>query len=209
MRASFYKYIVNIFHSISFSKFTGMSFEKGVHFFKIACVNIYTLFRFGLFIKTFGKNAKFLGVPEFDPDFRGALRVHIGQGTEIYKHVGFRGRGYICIGDFASVNSGVIFGTTSRITIGNYVMIADNVSFRNADHAFNDLSVPMLLQGEVSKDIVVEDDVWIGANVVILKGVHIGQGAIIGANAVVTQNVPPYKIFGGVPAKEIGDRKGK
>jgi acetyltransferase-like isoleucine patch superfamily enzyme len=54
--------------------------------------------------------------------------------------------------------------------------------------------------------ITIEDDVWIGVNAVILKGVTIGKGAIIGAGAVVTKFVPPYEIWGGIPAKKIGQR---
>jgi acetyltransferase-like isoleucine patch superfamily enzyme len=183
--------------------------EKIIYLSKAGLINVFTLFRFGYFIKAFGRDSKFLGIPDFDPDFRGNFSVSIGDNVEIYKSVSFRGRGEIEIGSYSSINSGVIFGTTGKIIIGNYVMIADNVSFRNADHAFGDTEIPMLLQGEFSKNIIVEDDVWIGANVVILKGVRIGTGAIIGANAVVTQDVPSFKIYGGVPAKEIGDRKTK
>lgn len=56
------------------------------------------------------------------------------------------------------------------------------------------------------KDVVIEDDVWVGTNVTILKGVTLGRGCIIAAGAVVTKSVPPYVIYGGVPAKLIGLR---
>lgn len=209
MSTKLYNYFSKIILRASFFKLTRQKGEKIIHLFKAGLINGYTLFRFGHFIKAFGRGAKFLGIPFFDPDFRGNFSVSIGDNVEIYKSVSFRGRGEIVIGSFSSINSGVIFGTTGKIIIGNYVMVADNVSFRNADHAFSNTEVPMLLQGEFSKNIIVEDDVWIGANVVILKGVRIGTGAIIGANAVVTQDVPSFKIYGGVPAKEIGDRKTK
>jgi len=209
MSSKLYNFFANVMLRISFFRLTGQRVEKVIHLIKAGFVNGYTLFRFGHFIKAFGRDAKFLGIPVFDPDFRGNFSVSIGDNVEIYKSVSFRGRGEIVIGSFSSINSGVIFGTTGKIIIGKYVMVADNVSFRNADHAFGDTEIPMLLQGEFSKNIIVEDDVWIGANVVILKGIRIGTGAIIGANAVVTQDVPAFKIYGGVPAKEIGDRKNK
>ncbi|MBC8052963.1 MAG: acyltransferase [Sphingobacteriaceae bacterium] len=201
--------LTSFFLSISPSKLYGAGISKSLHFAKVALVNIYTLLFYGKYIKSIGKKSAFIGIPHFDPDFRHPLYLVLGNNVTIYKMVSFRGRGKITIGDYSCINSGVIFGTTSNISIGNYVMVADNVSFRNADHAFDSLDVPMMLQGESSKEIVVEDDVWIGANVVILKGVRIGKGAIIGANAVVTKDVPSFKIYGGVPAKEIGDRKNK
>jgi acetyltransferase-like isoleucine patch superfamily enzyme len=207
MASNFYNFFTNLILKASFFRCTGFRVEKIIHLIKLGFLNGFILFRYSNYIKTFGRDTKFIGMPMFDPDFRGDLSISIGDNVEIYKCVSFRGRGEIVIGSFSSINSGVIFGTTGKIVIGNYVMVADNVSFRNADHAYGNTDVPMLLQGEFSKNIIVENDVWIGANVVILKGVKIGTGAIIGANAVVTKDVPAYKIFAGVPAKEIGDRK--
>ena len=59
----------------------------------------------------------------------------------------------------------------------------------------------------VAAPVVLRDHVWIGANAVILKGVEIGRGAVVAAGAVVTKNIPPNEIWGGVPAKKIGERK--
>lgn len=100
----------------------------------------------------------------------------------------------------------------NQLIIGNYCSIAQNVTFiLDADHYTNHLSTypykRLILTGElegVSKgNIVIEDDVWIGYGVTVLSGVHIGQGAVVAAGAVVTKNVPPYAIVGGVPAKVI------
>jgi len=85
-------------------------------------------------------------------------------------------------------------------------MIADNVSFRTADHEYADLSIPMMEQGERPLPIVVGDDVWIGANATILRGVTVGRGVIIAAHAVVVKDVQPFDIVGGVPARTIGTR---
>ena len=100
----------------------------------------------------------------------------------------------------------------NRLIIGNYCSIAQGVKFLpSADHALDRMSTypfkAMCLTGEqeaLSKgDIVVDDDVWIGYGATILSGVHIGQGAAVAASSVVTKDVPPYAIVGGVPAKVI------
>lgn len=105
------------------------------------------------------------------------------------------------------------FGSSKKLKIGNYCSIAENVMFLlEADHYVNHIStfpfkVKTVKSHEyeaVSKgDIIVEDDVWIGYGSTILSGVHIGQGAIVAAGAVVTKDVPPYAIVGGNPAKVI------
>jgi maltose O-acetyltransferase len=75
---------------------------------------------------------------------------------------------------------------------------------RNQNHRFDDLTVPMRLQGhEASPPVVVEDDIWIGARVIILPGIRIGKGAILGAGAIVTRDVPPYAICVGNPARVV------
>ncbi len=101
----------------------------------------------------------------------------------------------------------------NRLIIGNYVSIAKDVTFvLNSDHPLDRIStfpfkVEVLGECEseaVSKgDIVVDDDVWLGCGAIVLSGVHIGQGAVVAAGAVVTKDVPPYAIVGGVPAKVI------
>lgn len=103
-------------------------------------------------------------------------------------------------------------GAENRLTIGNYCSIADDVKFLvSADHRIDCISTfPFLVHclnhdaEAISKgDIVVEDDVWIGYRATVLSGVCIGRGAVVAAGAVVTNNVPPYAIVGGVPAKVL------
>ncbi len=76
-------------------------------------------------------------------------------------------------------------------------------------HIFSDTTVPIRQQGDRGGDIVIEDDVWIGTHTIILTDVTIHKGAIIGAGAVVTKDVEPYAIVGGVPAKLIRYRDKK
>lgn len=84
-------------------------------------------------------------------------------------------------------------------------MIGPNVVIRAADHG---LSKDILIrkQQHIGGIIIIEDDVWIGSNAVILKDVKLGKGCVIAAGAVVTKDVEPYTIVGGVPAKKIAER---
>lgn len=78
-----------------------------------------------------------------------------------------------------------------------------NVAFYVSNHNTVNSGIPMKEQGYHEADIIIEDDVWIGANSVITSGVHIGRGAVIGAGSVVTKSIPPYTIAAGTPAKVI------
>lgn len=100
----------------------------------------------------------------------------------------------------------------AKLYIGNYCSIAPEAAFiLSADHYLSHISTyPFLVQtlngkyeGVTKGDIIVDDDVWIGYGATIMSGVHIFQGAVIAARAVVTKDVPPYAIVGGVPAKVI------
>ena len=100
-----------------------------------------------------------------------------------------------------------------KLKIKNYVSIAKNVTFLlDSEHLIGNVSsFPFkvkLLHMEGSEavgrgDILIDDDVWLGYGVIVMSGVHIGQGAVIAAGAVVTKDVPPYSIVGGVPARVI------
>lgn len=99
-----------------------------------------------------------------------------------------------------------------KLSIGSYCSIAQEVLFvLSSEHPLNSVStypfkvmtLGIAHEAGSKGDIIIDDDVWIGARAIIMSGVHIGQGAVIGAGAVVTKNVPPYAIVGGVPAKTI------
>ncbi|MEI6300048.1 MAG: acyltransferase [Betaproteobacteria bacterium] len=180
--------------------------ERYWYSFRVACATFWTLLRYGHYFECVGEGVRFVGTLEFDPDFRSPLTVSIGRAVIFHPRISIRGRGRLSIGDDCSINSGVIFGLTCDLTLGNHVMIADNVSFRTADHEYADLSIPMMEQGERPLPIVVGDDVWIGANATILRGVTVGRGVIIAAHAVVVKDVQPFDIVGGVPARTIGTR---
>lgn len=105
------------------------------------------------------------------------------------------------------------FGENEKLKIGSFCSIASGVVFSlNADHFTNHISTfpfkvkvlnEQIKEAASKGDIIVDDDVWIGQNAIILSGVHIGQGSVIAAGAVVSKDVPAYAIVGGVPAKVI------
>ncbi|MBY0425345.1 MAG: acyltransferase [Cytophagales bacterium] len=97
------------------------------------------------------------------------------------------------------------FNIKSKIFIGENTLIGSGSRFIDHDHGLSKIQ-PMKFQKCPTSEIVVEEDVWIGANVVVLKGVSIGKGAVIAAGAIVNKSVPQYEIWGGIPAKKIGIR---
>ncbi len=118
--------------------------------------------------------------------------IYIGKGKNI------------TIGFHCHINENVFI---QGAKIGSHVMIAPGVSILCKSHNFSDRTIPMIKQGETLENCpVIEDDVWLGRNVIIMPGVRIGKGSIVGAGAVVTSNVDPYTIVGGVPARVIKSR---
>lgn len=93
-----------------------------------------------------------------------------------------------------------------KIVIGSSVRIASCVFITNANHEFADKAVSIMDQGIITKDVIIEDDVWIGHGSIILPGIHIGKGAIVAAGSVVTKNVAAATIVGGNPARLIKER---
>lgn len=93
-----------------------------------------------------------------------------------------------------------------RLYIGNNVMMAPEVTILTLDHNYHEKEVPIIKQGSKSFEVIIKDDVWIGYRAIILPGVTIGEGSVIAAGAVVTKDVDPYTVIGGVPAKFIKNR---
>ncbi|MGK0716088.1 acyltransferase [Leucobacter sp. W1153] len=94
------------------------------------------------------------------------------------------------------------------VTIGDDVMMGQNVAIHATNHRFDDLTRPMIEQGFTAPSpVTIGNDVWIGRSAIILAGVTIADHAIIGAGSVVTKSVEPYMIVGGNPARVIGDRR--
>jgi acetyltransferase-like isoleucine patch superfamily enzyme len=117
----------------------------------------------------------------------------------------------ITIGDDVFIGDGASFAAArTTITIGNKVMFGPQVMIRGGNHNTSVRGVFMFdvkeKRPEDDQPVVIEEDVWVGARAVLLKGVRIGRGAIVAAGAVVTRPVPPYAVVGGVPAKVLSFR---
>lgn len=114
--------------------------------------------------------------------------------------------GEIVLGDRVSVNSYTILYGHGGLTIGNDVRIAAHCVIVPANHRFDDPNLPIKRQGMSQLGITIEDDVWIGANVVVLDGTHICKGCVIGAGSVVRGHLEPMTIYAGSPTRKIGSR---
>ena len=110
------------------------------------------------------------------------------------------------LGDYSGI--GIRAQINGKVVIGNHVMMGPEVCIFPRNHAFDRTDSPMDQQGFApEKTVIIEDDVWIGARAIILPGVHIGTGAVIGAGAIVTKDVPAYAVVGGNPARVLKTRK--
>ena len=114
--------------------------------------------------------------------------------------------GRITIGKRVGINPYCVIYGHGGVTIGDDVLIATGCTIIPANHNIADLTTPINSQGLTTKGIIIEDDVWLAARVTVLDGVRIGKGAVLGAGAVVTHDIPPYAIAVGVPARVVGSR---
>ena len=113
----------------------------------------------------------------------------------------------IIIHDRVFIGFGCEFNVRQRIEIGADCLIASGCKFIDHDHGSSSRDIPMNQQTDGGEgEILIAADVWIGANAVVLKGVRIGRGSIVAAGAVVTKEIGQYEIWGGVPARKIGER---
>ena len=152
------------------------------------------------------------------------LYQHRGKHSVIHHSVRMDTPPYrqFCLGDYSVVESfacinnavgDVMIGDHTRIglhntiigpvTIGSHVNLAQGITMTALNHNFEDTEKRIDEQGVSTTPVIIDDDVWIGANAVILPGVHIGNHCVVAAGAVVTKDVPPHSLVAGVPAKVI------
>jgi virginiamycin A acetyltransferase len=141
-------------------------------------------------------------------------RIRIGANVNVMSGVSLlaAGDGAITIGDECSINDNVQFGAGPRgaISLGDAVLLGANVVLRNCNHRWRDPTRRIRDQGHDCADIVIEDDVWIGANTVVLGGAYIRRGSVIAAGSVVRPgDYGPMELFAGNPAVRIGARSGE
>jgi acetyltransferase-like isoleucine patch superfamily enzyme len=130
--------------------------------------------------------------------------VFIGRNSILYCQ-----NGDIYVGDNSNIGSNCQIFSANLVRVGRNLLMGAYSYIIGGGHNFQDPEIPIIEQGRTAKGITLEDDIWVGADVKILDGLTIGKGSIIGAGAVVKDNVPKYAIVGGIPAKIIGDRKMK
>ena len=130
--------------------------------------------------------------------------IHLGEKVRVRAshlpvELGAMPGGVLSIGDRTYINSGASICAQKSVKIGARCAIGNQVLVMDTDfHSIEDHTQP-----GIARPVVIEDDVWLSARVIVLKGVTIGRGAVVAAGAVVTKDVPPYTLVGGVPAKFI------
>ena len=155
--------------------------------------------------------AKISPLADIEDSVRGS-RIEVGEGAVIDAFVKVKpagGAGDVVIGAGSVINSGCVIYTGHGVNIGANVLIAANCTLAATNHEFRDPARLIRDQGFMPSrgGIVIEDDVWIGANVVLLDGAVVRQGSVIAAGSVVRDERPAYSISAGAPAKTVGWRR--
>lgn len=141
--------------------------------------------------------------------FYGIFLKKLGKRVFICKGVTIMSPQKVELGDNVYLGKNVTIAGQAGVTIGANSIINHNVNIISVNHIYEDSSKTIREQGYSGGPISIGEDVWIATGAVIIKNVKIGKGAVIGANAVVTKDVAPYTLVGGVPAKFIRRRKRK
>jgi len=128
--------------------------------------------------------------------------IHLGVDTALRCH-----EGTLSVGDKCVLARDVSINCYLDVEIGDSTLIADNVYISDFDHNFADLTVPIKDQGIAKSRVRIGRDVWLGTKVTVARGVEIGEGSVVGANAVVTRDLPGHSVAVGVPARVIRDRR--
>lgn len=159
--------------------------------------------KYGRYFKKIGSNATFEGSLEFI----GSRNVYAGNNCHFGRHVTLETYkdARIELGDNVFLTRFCYLAATKLIKIGNNSMVGEYTSVRDSNHGM-EVGNPMIDQVVTCEDVIIGNDVWIGRGCAILKGSKIGDGCVIGANSVVTGEVPPYTIAFGAPAKLIKKR---
>lgn len=175
-----------------------------------------------------GRNLRMEGVPSLKIKGR-ARDIIIGDNVQILGDIDLRNRetgriifhdnvtieggcrfvsareGTIEIGEGTVVTTGALINGGADVRVGRQCIIGPRASINANEHRF-DRAAPVREQGFIHADVIIEDDCWLAANVVLVKGVRLGRGSVVGSGAVVTKDTEPYSINAGVPARKLGER---
>lgn len=154
--------------------------------------------------------ARISNLADIEDSAKGTV-ISIGDGVTIDSFVKIKpagGVGDVDIGAHTTINSGVVIYTGNGVRIGRHCAIAANCTFAPVNHEIGSRGARITDQGFMPSrgGIVLEDDVWIGANVVLLDGAVLRQGCVVGAGSLVRGELPPYAICVGSPARVVGYR---
>lgn len=146
-------------------------------------------------------------------DASGSRGVRLGRGSKIGRRcivmstsqLSKRGTGLV-VGDYSGIGDYAHIGCTGGVTIGNDVIAGPYVTFHSTEHITDDLDATIRSQGFSEAEVVVEDNVWIGARVTFLAGSRVRSGSVVAAGSVVRGDYPPNSVIGGVPAKVLKRR---
>lgn len=143
-----------------------------------------------------------------DASGAGEEGISLGDGVIVSRSCVIQGKtGPVMIGSRADIGCNCIFSSVSGIEIGPSTLIAGHCYIGGGRYRSDRLEIPMMDQGMYSEGpVILGEDVWLGAGVIVLDGVRIGKGSIVGAGSVVTREIPEYSIAVGVPARVIGSR---
>jgi len=132
-------------------------------------------------------------------------RARVRFGREVRFMRDFTGHfiGQVTLGDGVFFNRGCHVVVRESLTVGAYSLFGEGVSIHDDNHVMGRGDDPIASRGFVTRPVVIGRNVWVGAKAVILPGVHIGDNAVVGAGAIVTRDVPPHAVVGGVPARII------
>ncbi|HTV92738.1 MAG TPA: acyltransferase [Verrucomicrobiae bacterium] len=134
------------------------------------------------------------------------LFAHLGGFAWVQPGVTIVNAHRLRVGKHFGCNTGTYINAVGGITIGDYVLLGTNVTISSGEHPIDGIQPPIFARPVVERAIVIEDDVWIGANAVVLPGVRVRRGSVIGANAVVNADTAEYSVNVGAPARMIRSR---
>lgn len=139
--------------------------------------------------------------------YKYVFHVKIDKSAVVYYGAEIRCHRKLSIGKGSIIGDKAILDARNGLSIGKNVTLSSNVSIYTEQHDHRDPDFLCISTTRVKPCAVTIDDyVWLGPNVIVLPGVHIGEGAVVGAGAVVTKDIPPYTVNVGIPAKAVGER---
>ena len=134
------------------------------------------------------------------------LGVKMGKNVTIHFRTELRAPEKLSLGDGSIIGDNAILDARRGLTIGRYVNLSSNVSIYTLQHDHRDPYFGLPSEDKVKLSVEIDDRAWLGANVIVLPGVHIGEGAVCCAGCVVTKDVEPFAVVAGIPARKVNER---